>query len=202
MNIDQDLTKCLVITNYRTGSTSFCDYNAEKNNLLNLYEVLHEDGEYHAVENIENLLKYTDRFIAKVMPDQFAYDFAKLQMLIQHCDQIVYLYRKDFTAQCLSWIAMQHLQDWHVKPQSNIQHSINFYIDIDQAFADKHSKVIRDNNNFLKECVKRYPAQVYAYEDIHDNKPYKRFYNWEYKPYIKPYNTEEMFYETTIQSVG
>ena len=198
MLIDKKLSKCLVITNYRTGSSNFCLDNGRNHKLVNLWEILHNNGKYYPIEDAVNVLKYTERFIVKVMPDQFGYDYAKLELLMEHTDQIVYLYRKDFTAQCLSWIAMQHLQDWNVKPQQESQSEINHIVDIDQAFADKHSKVIRDNNDFIKECIKRYPAPVYAYEDINNGKPYKRVYDWKYMPFIKDYNTKEIYNETIV----
>ena len=198
MLIDKKLSKCLVITNYRTGSTSFCIENGRKNNLINLFELLNDKNSYKDIDEASKVLEYTDNFIVKVMPDQFAYNYANLEQIMKHCDQVVYLYRKDFKAQCLSWIAMQHLQDWNVKPQEKSQYAVNHIVDIDQAFADTHSKLIRDNNDFIKECIKRYPAPVYAYEDINNGKPYKRSYDWKYMPFIKDYNTKEIYNETII----
>jgi hypothetical protein len=188
MKIDLDLNKTCVITNYRTGSTSFVRDNAQKRKMLNYFELL----EQYDIERAElRLIHGPSRFIFKVMPDQFDNDIAQLERLTQWCTEIVYLYRKDFGAQCRSWIAMQHLQDWNVKPQNT--QPVHQIVDIDQAFADKHSLTIRSNNDQLTRIHKHLPAPVYAYEDIQDNNPYSRTYDWTYEPYIKPYATEEMF---------
>jgi hypothetical protein len=196
MQIDEQLTKCLVITNYRTGSRDFCIKNERKNRLkMNLFEIIHKGGKYLPIKPAVEQMRNTKKFIAKVMPDQFAYDFEKLEQLMGPSEQIVYLYRKDFRAQCLSWIASNYRNDYD--RISSIQ-GADFLIDIDQTFADKHIQMIEKNNDFLKECIKRYPAPVYAYEDINDGNPYKRSYNWKYMPFIKDYNTEEIYNETII----
>jgi len=189
MKIDLDLNKTCVITNYRTGSTSFVRDNAQKRKMLNYFELL----EQYDIERAElRLIHGPSRFIFKVMPDQFDNDIAQLERLTQWCTEIVYLYRKDFGAQCRSWIAMQHLQDWNVKPQGE-SNWIEHTIDINQQFADEHTEVIRSNNDALQTLYKKYPGKVYAYEDIQDNDPYRRKYNWIYTPHIEPYNTGAMF---------
>ena len=181
--------RTIVLTNYRTGSTSFVSKNCSKHT-VNHWEIINTQN--HKLKNIAKVLKNSRSYIAKIMPDQLQGDWDCLDNIMKECDNLVYLYRKDFTAQCLSWIAMKHLGDWHKRPQGTsawIEHTI----DIDQQFADEHIEVIRSNNDALQTLYKKYPGQVYAYEDIQDNDPYKRKYNWIYTPSIEPYNTEGMF---------
>jgi len=181
--------RTIVLTNYRTGSTSFVSKNCNKNT-VNHWEIVNTQN--RKLHNIPKILKNSRSYIAKIMPDQLQEDWDYLDKFIECCDQVVYLYRKDFTAQCLSWIAMQHLKDWSVRPQGE-SNWIEHTIDINQQFADEHTEVIRSNNDALQTLYKKYPGKVYAYEDIQDNDPYRRKYNWIYTPHIEPYNTGAMF---------
>ena len=181
--------RTIVLTNYRTGSTSFVSKNCSKNT-VNHWEIV--NTQKNKLHNVHSILQQNKPYITKIMPDQLQEDWDYLDKFIECCDQVVYLYRKDFTAQCLSWIAMQHLKDWGTRPQGK-SNWIERTIDIDQQFADEHTEVIRSNNDALQTLYKKYPGKVYAYEDIQDNDPYKRKYNWIYTPHIEPYNTEVMF---------
>jgi hypothetical protein len=187
MIIDQQLSKCMVITNYRTGSTSFTEENSRAQALYNRYEFINNAP---SLQSIENILKKSGRFLFKLMPDQIGYNSDIIKRLKVYCNEIIYLYRKDYKQQVKSWIAWNESGD-HAYHYGNKFKTYN--IDVSQKDADKYADTIYKNNEALKEFYDLYPGSVYAYEDIHDNNPYTRQYNWKTMPTIKNYNTKEMF---------
>jgi len=184
MQIDQQLSRCMVITNYRTGSTCFTEENSRAHALYNRYEFINDSPN---LQFVENTLKKSSRFMFKLMPDQIGYNSDIIKRLKVYCNEIIYLYRKDYKQQVKSWIAWNESGDQ--TPGSNKSYNIN----VSQADADKYAGTIYKNNEALKKFYNLYPGPVYAYEDIHDNNPYPRQYNWKTMPTIKNYNTKEMF---------
>jgi len=192
MKVLDNISKCLVLTNYRSGSTEFCEVNADiSKGIINLYEILHDKEKYSNIDDAINVLKYTDKFIVKMMPDQFNFNIDQFEKILKYVNEIIYLYRKDYKAQCLSWIACKKLK-WTSKRPKNEKQAI---IDIDQRFADTHSLTIKKNNDMLGAIYKKYPGPIYAYEDIQNNNPYAINYIWKYKPYIGNYDTNNIFKE-------
>ena len=187
MQIDQQLSRCMVITNYRTGSTCFTEKNSRVNKLYNMYEFINDAPNLQVVENT---LKKCTRFVFKVMPDQIDYNADIIKRLKVYCNEIIYLYRKDYKQQVKSWIAWNESGN-HDHHYGNAYTPYN--IDVSQTHANKSADTIYKNNQALKEFYNLYPGSVYAYEDIHDNNPYTRQYNWKTIPSIKNYNTKEMF---------
>lgn len=191
MFVDREFTKCVVITNYRTGSTSFVRQNNK--GISTKFEILKPFDNIQTIINNTKTLK-TENYICKIMPDHISYNYEHLDIVLEHCDQIVYLYRKNFVAQVKSWIAWNISQDYnhHYGPMKT------YDIDVSQSQVEQYENTIRKNNDFLTECYKKYPGEVFAYEDIQTGKPYDRTNNWQTNPIIQPYNTQEMFNEVRV----
>jgi hypothetical protein len=126
-----------VITNFRTGSTSFTLLKAEEYNLPYKAEMFSHDRPYGLGkakakwEVASKMHEYTEeekRFrisedlfldqIAvgepccfKVMPNQVKEE-GNMDKLLQTVDKIYYLYRRDFKAQAKSWIAVRRIGDF------------------------------------------------------------------------------------------
>lgn len=184
MKVDEQFSKCLLVTNYRTGSTSFCIQNKAEH-IFNNFEILKNTTVEHACEKIQR----QPASISKIMPDQFDHDISKFEKLHEHITDLVYLYRKDFTAQCKSWIAWNFSSD-HLFHYGGTR---TYHIDCTQQQAEPYIDQLLENYNTIKKLYKLYPGPVYAYEDIQNNKPYNRVYNWKNHIQIPEYNTGEIF---------
>ncbi len=191
MFVNREYTKCVVITNYRTGSTSFVRQNNK--GISTKFEILQPYDNIPTIINKTKTLK-KENYICKIMPDHISYNYEHLDIVLEHCDQIVYLYRKDFVEQVKSWIAWNVSEDFghHYGPMKT------YDIDISQKEVEQYEDTIRKNNDFLTECYNKYPGEVFAYEDIQNGKPYNRTNNWITDPIIQPYNTQEMFNEVRV----
>lgn len=182
MKINQHLSKCLVVTNYRTGSTNFCIDNAQTYRLDCEYEIIN----IHGLDNAINSLQRNQNIICKIMPDQFNFDTEQFAKMYKSAHQVVYLYRKDFKAQCLSWIG------WNQSGNTSHRHGENktFQIDCTQDQANEYADTLIKNYDYIKSIYKQYPGTIYAYEDIQTGLPYNRNYIWSQSVDIPDYNTE------------
>lgn len=124
-----------IVTNFRTGSTNFTLDKSDEYNLPYKGELFSHEKP-HGVGNLLNIVKfqekyqYKDRNVAKlmlsnwnifeelrrgapacykIMPSHFMEDkdLFQLQTVLEHADKVYYLYRRDFRAQILSWLAVR-----------------------------------------------------------------------------------------------
>ena len=129
----------LVLTTYRTGSTSFCNQLAEQHSFENLDECFHEslskkfvqkNPQYGTGEGMPNIHKETLRYITKnpncivkLMPyHNTNSDIGNVvDVLIGMAEKIYVLIRKDFDQQCQSYYICRRLGGgWHDQWQDKV----------------------------------------------------------------------------------
>ena len=177
--------KICLLTNYRTASTYFIRETFFTNKIP-------PTGNWEHFNNRNFLkaykeLKPVNKFILKLMPDQIDHAYEKFEALNTLCDEIVYLYRRDFEAQAKSWVAWNlsgdHEHHWGEEKQFNISTT--------QAVADVYTNQLIENYKFMKQIFKKYPGSVYCMEDFPVQRPYNRKYNWLDEVKIQPFNTHK-----------
>jgi hypothetical protein len=118
-------TNVAILTNFRTGSTSFTLKKAEEHNLPYKGELFSHEKPYtigwlKATENnnwnIFDVLRIgKEKACYKIMPSHFdktvngktKIDTFQIQTILEHADKVYYLYRRDFRAQIKSWLAVR-----------------------------------------------------------------------------------------------
>lgn len=187
-----DIKRILIITNYRCGSTVFLQQMCEKYDLPSIGEIL---------RNRKNAnFKFTCPGIMKLMPDQLRN--RDISEFTENSDKIIYLYRRNFRDQALSWIGIQKKNDhgnngmigniWQGEYGETVQHTI----DVNQKFADRQINQLISNWNKIKDYYPKWKGEVVCYEDYYVGDkyhPYNRKYNWKYMPKIPDYDIENIF---------
>lgn len=131
------INQVAIITNFRTGSTSFTLLKAEEYKLpykaelfahnkpeplgrakakyqiqLNYKHLPDEEKQWlHSEEFFLQQLEAGHACVFKVMPNQVSSDEA-MDRILNKVDKIYYLYRRDFLAQVKSWIAVRQIGDF------------------------------------------------------------------------------------------
>jgi len=125
-------------------------------------------------------------------------------------DKTYYLYRRDFAAQCRSWIGMSATGDYgnngFIKDPSRKISGINgeygktvkHVIKSNQQVANSKINQLKSNWEIIRKLYKDLPQfEVVCYEDyfhsINDWKPYNREYTWKNKLNIPEYDVESIF---------
>ena len=129
-------------------------------------------------------------FVFKLMPDQIGLNKTKLKKVFDECDEIIYLYRRDFEAQARGWIAWNlsgdHEHHWG--------ESKTYQIKVTQDLADWYSNELMDNYKFMSHAFKIRSGPVHVLEDFPIQIPYSRMYNWKNNVTIPDFNThKELF---------
>lgn len=117
-------TNVAILTNFRTGSTSFTLKKAEEHNLPYKGELFSHEKPYSIGWlkqesdnwNIFDVLRIgKEKACYKIMPSHFdktvngktKIDTFQIQTILEHADKVYYLYRRDFRAQIKSWLAVR-----------------------------------------------------------------------------------------------
>ena len=134
-----------------------------------------------------NQLQQRTAFVLKLMPDQIQLDESKYHDLLGQCDEIVYLYRRDFEAQARGWIA------WNIAGDHEHHYGEHklYDIKVTQEQADMYSQQLIDNYKFMNYSFKKFPGNVYCLEDFPIQVPYSRIYNWQSDITIPDFNTHK-----------
>ena len=132
-------------------------------------------------EGVEEFLR------AKSVNNAFAWHKDKFDTILQECDEIIFLYRRDFEAQAKGWIAWNMAGD-HDHHYGDLR---TYNIDVSQEVANKYIKELKDNYRFMNYAFKRYGGNVYCMEDFPHQIPYSRRYNWINDIQIPNYKTHK-----------
>lgn len=181
--------KICVITNYRTGSTFFIRETFLTNRIMPMGDWEHFNTDKN-FDFLVNELQNRSAFTFKLMPDHIQLDKDKYNKILSECDEIVYLYRRDFEAQARGWIA------WNVSGDHEHHYGElkRYDINITQEQADVYTNQLIDNYKFMKYSFKTFPGAVFCLEDFPIQVPYSRIYNWQSTITIPNFNThKELF---------
>lgn len=221
--------RILVITNYRAGSTSFTLHKAEEYNVPYKGEMFSRPRPYgigQAMANVEIINSKVDMtdderdwrtseelFIHqlennfpccfKYMPHQLENVEANFDKLMQNVDKIYYLYRRDFMAQCKSWIAVRRIGDFggtgfktnfHKQPRleaaqkeihlgtlgndEKIVHNISIKNDSNISFHLRAGLLVNqlvEKYKLMADLYEKYPGEIVCMEDYFEDKPFNRY---------------------------
>ena len=183
--------KVCVLTNYRTGSTFFIRETFLSNRIMPMGDWEHFNNN-KSFEFLLDELKQRTAFVFKLMPDQIQLDEAKYNDILGECDEVVYLYRRDFEAQARGWIA------WNISGDHEHHYGEHklYNIKLDQEQADKYSQQLIDNYKFMNKSFKKFPGNVFCLEDFPIQIPYSRVYNWQSEIAIPNFNTHKQVFRT------
>ena len=183
--------KVCVLTNYRTGSTFFIRETFLSNRIMPMGDWEHFNNN-KSFEFLLDELKQRTAFVFKLMPDQIQLDEAKYNDILGECDEVVYLYRRDFEAQARGWIAWNMAGD-HDHHYGELK---RYDIKITQEVADKYCQELIDNYKFMNKSFKKFLGNVYCLEDLPIQVPYSRIYNWQSQIVIPNFNTHKQLFRT------
>jgi|TARA_B100001093_G_scaffold334783_1_gene319635 hypothetical protein len=178
--------KVCVITNYRTGSTFFIRETFLTNRIMPMGDWEHFNNNKDFNYLLHELQQRT-AFSFKLMPDHIKLDKDKYHKILSQCDELVYLYRRDFEAQARGWIAWNKSGD-HDHHYGELK---RYDIKITQEEADKYTNQLINNYKFMNWSFKNYPGNVYCLEDFPLQVPYSRIYNWQSDITIPDFNTHK-----------
>jgi len=175
-----------VFTNYRTGSTFFIRETFLTNRIWPMEEWEHFNTDKPFDVALKEL-KDKEEFVFKLMPDQIGLSKANIKKVLNECDEVIYLYRRDFEAQARGWIAW-NLSGDHEHHWGDTK---TYDIKVTQDLADWYSNELIDNYKCMKYAYKLQPGPVHVLEDFPIQIPYSRIYNWEKDINIPDYNTHK-----------
>jgi len=166
----------IVIANYRTGSTAFCDIVANTTGLLNVDEIFHR-----AVDKT-TYKKYHDHgCVIKIMPDQF--DHPAVDSLLQ-TSWIIGITRRDIVAQIASFYICHMTGQWHNLKNTSTK---NYNVPIDKDELENQVRYIVDMNSKYQILSEQYCTQQYYYEDINT-----KMTNSKFTVFHKPFNYRDI----------
>lgn len=206
----------LIVTNYRTASTSIGFLIAEQYDVPFYSEIFNRNGRYglgelpgdasHGAKL--NAIIHGVEGAFKIMPDQE--NDVPLSDVAKAVDKVVYLYRRDFTAQAKSWLGMQASLDWgrngfKLSPSfslrdlhlnTNLGTTITHHVPFTQEESDMWINQLIQNWEYVGDFYQQYPGEVICMEDyLEDTEylPYNRSYTWENEIVVPEYSPEDLF---------
>jgi hypothetical protein len=237
----------LIVTNFRAGSTAFTLLKAQEYNLpfkgeLFSHERPHSLGEAKATWELNQLgifgkekrkeFASDEKFIEqlengepccfKYMPYQLHQQDKNIDRLMNSVDKIYYLYRRDFMAQCKSWIAVRQQGDFggtgfisgpqiskaqfeesqrekHLGLLGKTEEPVKHHIEINPEglYATRLVKQLTNNYEYMAKLYKKYPGELVCMEDFFENRPeekYNRIVTFERDPILpEGFDVEKLF---------
>jgi len=128
-------------------------------------------------EKAVNSIKSMKTFAVKLIADQLNFDNSYIEEVLKVSDSIIYLYRKNFISQVLSYIAATETSSYAAgfdQPSDTIEIRVP-KVNIQAIY--EYEEIIR--NNYLKMSYfhKIYPGKIVCLEDIKQN-PYNKKITW------------------------
>lgn len=220
--------RILVITNFRAGSTAFTLYKAQEYDVPYKGEMFSRPRPYgigQAMANVEivNLKvpmddaekdkRTSEEFFIhqlennfpccfKYMPHQLENVEENFDKLMQNVDKVYYLYRRDFMAQCKSWIAVRRIGDFggtgfkttfsksaaeksqreiHLGTLGNddkIVHEVTIKDDNTRNWHLRAGLLVNDlidKYKMMAEIYQKYPGEIVCLEDFFEDKPHNKY---------------------------
>lgn len=192
--------KICVFTNYRTGSSSLTQNIATLNNIESV-------GEQFAYESVDrDISKFektfldihkNNQFVLKLMADHLRYNDELINKVLSSVDKIIYLYRRDFTAQAKSYIASYLTHTLGPFGYKEIINSKSSIINVPENYTEHFDNIVNKlKMNYLKmsEFYKKVPGDLLCLEDFEVKRPYIKTVIWPGpEPIIEPYDVESLF---------
>jgi len=121
------------------------------------------------------------------MPDQIDHSLTGIKLIEDRCDELIYLYRRNFVSQASSWIA------WNLTGDHDHHWGENrtYEVEPTQEIADKYTNQLLENYQSMKYIYNQYPGRVFCLEDFPNQYPYNRNYKWQSKVKIPSFNVQK-----------
>lgn len=185
MNIKYNEKKICILTNYRSGSSSFCTALVNTNKKPGLGEYFNQvsyDGTGFTICKALRNLYSMNRYVLKLMPDHLRYDTELLDTVLSHADRIVYLYRRDFTAQVKSFLAARSTMSFGITGYKELDQlpetSIVKVPELSDNFVNESISILKNNYLVMAECYNKFPGEVFCLEDFSKQNPYRTTILW------------------------
>lgn len=203
MNLKFKEKRICIFANYRTGSTTIIEKIVENNNLPGL-------GEYFRIMNIgyarllpfEKVLRNfnsMNEFVLKIMADHVGHDMQKLSDIVTRCDRIIYVYRRDFKAQALSWLAADSTASYNDLKKLDGSVAELIVPNLTPEYVDKQVDMLKNNYITMGKLYKKYPGEVICLDDFETKDPYTRKYVWTNgQPEIPEFNVEQAIFSNEM----
>jgi len=162
-----------VLSNYRSGSTAFCNILSKHTGNRNVDEYFHQTKDY---SDFLKLLK--SNIIVKIMPDQTAHEY--WQYILDHF-YIIALNRRNLIDKITSFYICHRTKIWHRKKNSI---TANYSVEIDRLDLEDQCRWILDLDLQYKK-LKQHAAVELMYEDLDLSESDYDYYN-------RPDNYEEI----------
>jgi hypothetical protein len=186
MNIRYKEKKICVVTNYRSGSSSFCTSigNTNKTYMLGEYfNPVSYNGTGFTIEKALRNLYSMNRYVLKLMPDHLRYNPGLIDMVLAHADKIIYLYRRDFAAQVKSFLAANSTKSFGITGYKELNQSPETSIvkvpELSEEFIKENITILKNNYLAMANCFNKYPGEVFCLEDFPKQNPYRTTIIWE-----------------------
>jgi len=155
--------------------------------------VYHDFSKFDGV--LEDILK-KNKFVLKLMPDHLKYNDDMILRVLNSMDKVIYLYRRDFTAQAKSLIAAYLTDTFGFYGHKEMSNPINPIITVPEDFEDHvHTLTNVLKNNYIKmaEFYKKIPGELLCLEDFESQRPYQKTIVWPREPNIEFFDVESLF---------
>lgn len=172
-------TSITLLTNYRTGSTAFCDFVSKKYNLINLDEVFHPQQN----NTTRYLSTINQKVMIKIMPDHF--DHVMVAQALSK-SYVIALSRNDFFAQVSSFYVCHMTKHWHDLKLT--KRKDNYSVSIDALEIENTINYVVEMQKKYRHLAKCYSQQEFVFEDI---VPF--FEQSKFNEYHKPDNYIEIY---------
>lgn len=185
MNIKYNEKKICVVTNYRSGSSSFCTALSDFNKLPNLGEYFNlasYDGTGFTIDKALRNLYSMNKYVLKIMPGHLRHNPELLNNVLSHADKVIYLYRRNFVAQVKSLLAADSTNSFCVNGYKEYdqspENSIIKVPELSNSFIQKHIDILKNNYLVMADCLKKFPGEVFCLEDFPKQNPYRTTILW------------------------
>ncbi len=203
MNLKFKEKRICIFANYRTGSTTICKKITDSNNIPSLAEYFRTTNIGYArllpYEKVIRNFNSINEFVLKLMADHVGYDDEKIATILNKCDKIVYVYRRDFKAQALSWLAADSTASYADLKKAdgslvefNVPH-------LSPEYIDKQIDILKNNYITMGKFYKKYPGEVICLDDFETKEPYTRTYVWTNgQPQIPDFDVEQAIFDNEL----
>lgn len=164
----------VVLANYRSGSTAFCDYLSKTTGAQNFDELFQDGKDFSFYEKIKH-----NRFIIKIQPNQIPQQY--WPELVANCF-VIGLYRKSMLDQISSFYLGHCTGTWHYQTSQTGAYTVN----IDRLDLEDQCRYLLEMNQQYQ-ANRHYCNIELAYEDIIQDLKIS-----DYKRYPKPNNFDQL----------
>ena len=209
MHIRYKEKKICLLTNYRSGSTSFCNALSNTNKIPIIGEYFNPvtfNKTGFTIDKALRNLTSMNKYILKVMPDHLRYNSELLTTVLSHADRVIYLYRRDFIAQSKSFLAANSTKSFGITGYKELDQSPETSIvkvpELSEEYVHRNITVLKNNYLMMAECFKKFPGEVFCLEDFPKQNPYRSTIIWKKEvTNIPDFNVADLFEKTQLYAM-